>query len=83
MPTGLVSIPNRYMHSPNEIVSLADVQNAARLLAALAESERRVDELVALTQTGVPALLAELTQLELKGRIRQTDGGGYVAVDVR
>lgn len=34
VPTGLVSIPNRYMHSPNEIVSLADVHNAARLLAA-------------------------------------------------
>jgi putative aminopeptidase FrvX len=34
VPTGLVSIPNRYMHSPNEVVSLADVQNAARLIAA-------------------------------------------------
>jgi len=34
VPTGLVSIPNRYMHSPNEVVSLADVRNAARLLAA-------------------------------------------------
>jgi len=56
---------------------------AARLLAALADSERRVDELVSLTQTGVSALLAELTQLELKGLIRQTDGGGYVAVGSR
>jgi DNA processing protein len=54
---------------------------AARLLATLADSERRVDELVALTQTGVSALLAELTQLELKGLIRQTDGGGYVRQD--
>jgi endoglucanase len=34
VPTGLVSIPNRYMHSPNEVVSLADVHNTARLLAA-------------------------------------------------
>jgi len=32
--TGLVSVPNRYMHSPNEIVSLADLDNAARLIAA-------------------------------------------------
>ena len=32
--TGLVSIPNRYMHSPNEMVSLVDVDNAATLLAA-------------------------------------------------
>jgi putative aminopeptidase FrvX len=34
VPTGLVSIPNRYMHSPNEVVSLADVENTAKLLAA-------------------------------------------------
>jgi len=40
VPTGLVSIPNRYMHSPNEVVSLADVQNAARLIAAFV---RRLD----------------------------------------
>jgi endoglucanase len=32
--TGLVTVPNRYMHSPNEIVSLADLDQAARLLAA-------------------------------------------------
>jgi putative aminopeptidase FrvX len=33
-PTGLVSIPNRYMHSPNEIISLTDLESAARLIAA-------------------------------------------------
>lgn len=32
--TGLVSIPNRYMHSPNEMVALADLDRAAELLAA-------------------------------------------------
>ncbi len=32
--TALVSIPNRYMHSPVEIVSLRDLENAARLIAA-------------------------------------------------
>lgn len=31
--TGLVSIPNRYMHSPNELVSLDDVDKTATLLA--------------------------------------------------
>ncbi len=31
--TGLVGIPNRYMHSPVEIVSLNDLDRAARLLA--------------------------------------------------
>ncbi|TVP76615.1 MAG: M42 family peptidase [Gemmatimonadales bacterium] len=34
VPTGIVSIPNRYMHSPSEMVSRADLENAARLLAA-------------------------------------------------
>ena len=34
VPTGLVSVPNRYMHSPNEIVSLSDLESTARLLAA-------------------------------------------------
>ncbi|NOZ21502.1 MAG: M42 family metallopeptidase [Planctomycetes bacterium] len=35
--TGLISIPNRYMHTPVEIVSLDDLENAARLLAAVIE----------------------------------------------
>jgi putative aminopeptidase FrvX len=32
--TGLVSVPNRYMHSPNEIVALEDLENCARLIAS-------------------------------------------------
>jgi endoglucanase len=36
VPTGLVSVPNRYMHSPNEMVALADLERSARLLAAFA-----------------------------------------------
>ncbi len=38
--TGLVSVPNRYMHSPNEMVSLEDLDRAADLLA---ETCRRVN----------------------------------------
>ncbi len=38
VPTGLVSVPNRYMHSPNEIVSVADLRATARLLAAFIRS---------------------------------------------
>jgi len=34
MATGLVSIPLRYMHTPCEVISLSDVHNTARLLAA-------------------------------------------------
>ncbi len=32
--TGLVSVPLRYMHSPNELVALEDLDRTARLLAA-------------------------------------------------
>lgn len=35
---GLVSIPNRYMHSPVEMISLDDMDRAADLLASFAES---------------------------------------------
>jgi len=34
--TALVSVPNRYMHSPNEMVALEDLERTARLLAAFA-----------------------------------------------
>ncbi len=34
--TALVSVPNRYMHSPNEMVALEDLDQTARLLAAFA-----------------------------------------------
>ena len=32
IPTGLVSFPNRYMHSPNELISLDDLDASVRLL---------------------------------------------------
>lgn len=35
---GLLSIPNRYMHSPVEVVSLKDLDNAAKLLAEFCAS---------------------------------------------
>ena len=31
--TGLISIPNRYMHSPCEVVHLTDLENTAKLIA--------------------------------------------------
>jgi putative aminopeptidase FrvX len=38
IPTGLVSIPLRYMHSPVEMVDLGDVEKAVELLVAFATS---------------------------------------------
>jgi putative aminopeptidase FrvX len=32
--TGLVSCPNRYMHSPNEVVDVEDIENCARVISA-------------------------------------------------
>lgn len=34
MATGLLGVPLRYMHTPGEVLSLADVENCARLVAA-------------------------------------------------
>jgi putative aminopeptidase FrvX len=36
IPTGIVSVPLRYMHSPVELVQLDDIANAAKLIAAFA-----------------------------------------------
>ena len=36
IPTSVVSVPLRYMHSPVEMVQLDDVENAAKLIAAFA-----------------------------------------------
>jgi endoglucanase len=44
MATALLSIPNRYMHSPVETISLADIDHAANLLAELALSLRDGDD---------------------------------------
>jgi tetrahedral aminopeptidase len=34
---GLISVPLRYMHTPNEVINLDDVENAARLMAGFCE----------------------------------------------
>jgi endoglucanase len=31
--TAVISVPNRYMHSPNEVISLSDLENTAKLIA--------------------------------------------------
>ncbi|HEY5312243.1 MAG TPA: M42 family peptidase, partial [Pirellulales bacterium] len=42
--TGLVSVPNRYMHSPVEMISLDDIDHTADLLAGFATSLRASDD---------------------------------------
>jgi endoglucanase len=42
--SALVSLPNRYMHSPVELVSLADLERIPELLAAFAVSLKRGEE---------------------------------------
>jgi endoglucanase len=34
MATGLLGVPLRYMHTPCELISLADAENCAKLMAA-------------------------------------------------
>lgn len=47
IPTGLVAIPLRYMHSPVELVDLADVEATVQLIAAFAA---RLDDKVDLSR---------------------------------
>lgn len=38
-----IGIPNRYMHTPVEVVDLTDLEAAADLVAAFADAAVRVD----------------------------------------
>jgi endoglucanase len=44
IPSALVSLPNRYMHSPVELVSLADLERIPVLLSAFARSLKRGEQ---------------------------------------
>ena len=44
--TAVVSVPNRYMHSPNEVVALDDVDATVRLLAAFCRGLREGDDFI-------------------------------------
>src|SRR5262245_32080779 len=44
--TALVSVPNRYMHTPNEMIALEDLDQTARLLAAFARRLARDTDFV-------------------------------------
>ena len=44
IPSALVSLPNRYMHSPVELVSLKDLEQIPQLLAAFALSLKKGEQ---------------------------------------
>jgi endoglucanase len=44
IPSALISLPNRYMHSPVEVVSLKDLEQIPPLLAAFARSLKKGEE---------------------------------------
>jgi putative aminopeptidase FrvX len=44
IPSALISLPNRYMHSPVEVVSLSDLEQIPQLMAAFALSLKRGEE---------------------------------------
>jgi len=41
IPSGLISVPNRYMHSPVELISLKDLQRVPELMAAFSLSLKK------------------------------------------
>jgi endoglucanase len=44
IPSGLISLPNRYMHSPVEVVSLKDLGQIPELMAAFARSLKKNEQ---------------------------------------
>ena len=44
--TAVVSVPNRYMHSPNEVVSLDDIDATIRLIAAFIRGLAEADDFI-------------------------------------
>jgi endoglucanase len=44
--TGVISIPNRYMHSPNEMIDMSDVEHAIQLMVAFIRSVQSATEFI-------------------------------------
>ena len=43
VPTGTLSIPSRYVHTPSQLVDLQDVEGAVKLLVALLSGDTALD----------------------------------------
>ena len=46
IPTGLVGIPLRYMHTPSEVIDLNDLEAVVKLLVAFATSLKKGESFV-------------------------------------
>jgi endoglucanase len=44
IPSGLISLPNRYMHSPVEVVSTKDLEQIPQIMAGFAKSIKRGEQ---------------------------------------
>jgi endoglucanase len=44
IPSALISLPDRYMHSPVEVVSLKDLEQIPKLMAAFALSLKKGEQ---------------------------------------
>ena len=44
IPSALISLPNRYMHSPVEMINLKDLEKIPQLLASFCASLKRGEE---------------------------------------
>ena len=44
IPSALISLPNRYMHSPVELINLKDLEKIPRLMAAFASSLKKNEQ---------------------------------------
>ena len=44
IPSALISLPNRYMHSPVELISLEDLEKIPEILAGFAASLKKGEE---------------------------------------
>ena len=44
IPSALISLPNRYMHSPVELVHLKDLEKIPQLMAAFARALKRGEQ---------------------------------------
>ena len=44
IPSGLISLPNRYMHSPVEVVSTKDLEQIPQIMAGFAKSIKQGEQ---------------------------------------